>query len=542
VRSQLGAARRDGVGRLIIDTALTELLRAYQKPAAFLEVIGKAAGEAKRLGLATAYYLTAFEVRREKKDQGASLADCCRDWAQVTLDGKPFIKTRFGKDEFWNKKGDEALWACPNNPVWKKTFLGLVQGAVRKGARTIFLDVPYLQGEGKQATCRCRHCQARFKKETGQSIPERRAPGSYAYHRWLWWRHEVIAGFLRDVRAAMRQVDGQASLVVEEHPSYVDGATTATGLDAGLIGGEVDLFAHEYSAQQFQEKPVGAAERLELAATLALYRGLDGERPSWVLSYAPDVASSRAAAALHLAYDASFWETKGPEMNGTTVSRAFRKQLFDWYAKQRGAFGATRSLADVGVLYSPASRDFAPDHFWRLREVVKVLTEARVPFRVVSTRDLGELRHLRTLVLPSVVALGEREAAALRGASARLLVVGEPPAKDEWGLAARDHRLKFTRAPASRLAASLASVPLRVEGGPLAVTLLQRAGEVQVRLASLTGAPVKATVSLRLAGVREATQLALLGKEERLDLQRSGDTLRASVTVKDLLVLRLRIP
>jgi len=546
IKDRVSKARTDAVGRLVLDTGLTELSRAYNNPAPFYQVLSQAAGAAQGQGIRTAFYFPSFEIRKEKEDRSRQpLGKWQPEWAQHTLTGKPLIKTAFGKEEFWNREGDEAMWVCPNSP-WRKTFIDRMKGAVKRGATTLFVDVPYFQVTGKQMTCRCKHCQARFKKETGQTIPRKPAPGSYAYHRWLWWRHEVLAGFFAELRTAVRKVDARARLVVEEFPAYVDGATTNTGVDIGLVGNEVDIFAHEYSAKQFDKKAFSFNDRLDLAAALALYRGLDGDRPTWVLSYAHDVAGSHASAALHLCYDASFWETKGSEMNDTTVGRAWRRKLFSWFASNRALFGDGRQLASVALLYSPASRDFGTTHFKTLMQVIRTLIRAAVPLSVVSTRDIARLADHATVVLPDVVALTDGDAAALRRHRGRLLVVGKPPSRDGWGVKAADHRLRHTRVSVADLPSSLKQVPLRVQAAiPLAVNLLAKKGEIQVRLAGLQpGRTTIAIVSLiPPRPVATATQLTLLGRESKLPLPatRSDGSLTIPVQVKDLTILRLRL-
>jgi len=546
VKARVAAAHTDRVGRLVVDTGLTELYRAYRDPGPYYTVIEQAAAEGRRQRVETVFYFPSFELRREKKTRiSGNLVGWQPGWPQITLAGKPLLKTAFGKEEFWNKEGDEALWVCPNSP-WRAEFIGRMVQAVKRGARTIFVDVPYFQQIGKSMTCRCRHCQARFKRETGQSIPQKAAPGTFAYHRWLWWRHEVLAGFFRELKAAIRKVDPAARLVVEEYPGHVEGATTSTGVDIGLVRDEVDLFAHEYSGKQFDKKPFSVGDRLELAAALALYRGLDDRRPTWVLSYAHDPAGSRVNAAFHLCYDASFWETKGPEMNDTTVGRAWRRKLFAWFDAHRQAFGSTRQLANVALLYSPASRDFSADHFRTLRQVMLALLRAHIPFRVLSTRDLDQLPDYPTLVLPGVVALADRDAKAIRKHARRLLVVGVPPSKDGWGVKTVDHRLSYRSVSAAKLPAAVGDLPIRVEGdgaSDLIINLVGRTDEIQLRLANLKTRPVRVTVSLLSPkpAVR-AMVLPLLGKESALAAKPGPDgVLQLPVQVKDLTVVRLRV-
>jgi len=542
IKKRVTSARADRATRMVVDTGLTELYRAYEDPSAFLDVVGRAAAEARRQGVSTAFYFPAFEIRREKGSRSKQpLARWKPGWPQHTLSGKPFIKTAFDKEEFWNREGDEVLWACPNT-AWREVFISRMEQAVKKGARTLFIDVPYFQVAGKQMTCRCNRCQARFKRETGKAIPTAIRRDGEAYRRWIWWRHRVLADFFRELKRRIRAVDPRARLVVEEFPGYVDQATTNTGVDIGLIGDEVDLFAHEYSAKQFDKKPFSAADRLELAATLALYRGLDDRRPTWVLSYAHNAAGSRISAALHLAYDASFWETKGPEMNDTTVGRAWRRKLFSWFAKHRALFGDSRQIASVALLYSPASRDFTADHFTTLMSAVRGLIRAGIPLRVLSTRDLDQLGDYAALVLPSVEALSDDEAAKLRAFRGQLLVLGRPPSRGELGLRTRDHRLRYRKVTVAGLAAAVTS-PLQVSGGPVAANLVARRGELQLRLAALRPTATVVTVKLPPPGkVTSASTLTLLGDERPLALSPGSDgSLSIPLKVKDLTLVRLRL-
>ena len=542
VKAKVALARADHAGMMVVDSGLTERWRAYKDPSAYYEIIAQAASAGKAAGLHQAYYLPTFELRREPGKSKTGLLKLAGAWAQVTLAGKPFAKTKFGKDEFWNKQGDEVLWVCPNSP-WRKRFIEAARQAVKRGARTLFLDVPYFQLNGKHTTCRCKHCQKRFRRDTGLSIPRKVKPGDKAYHRWIWWRHQVVRGFLADLRRAMRKVSPRARLVVEEYPAYVDQATTNTGLDIGLAGAEVDAFAHEYSAKQFDKKPYSTQDRIKLLATLNLYRGLDGERPTRVLSYAHKAADSRVNAALHLAMDASFWETKSPEMNDTTVSRKWRRKLFGWYRKHGEVFGQSRQLAATAVLYSSASRDFSRHHFKQLVQVTRRLVQAGVPHRVMSTRDLKQAGRYSTLVLPAVECLGKPELAALAAAKkTRLLVVGRPPSKGGLGLKQKRFNLPHKTVQLQDLPAALGPALLKLSGGAAAANLLQRAGELQLRLASLSSRKAKVTVRLNPGRpVARASYLALLGQEKPLKLTRAGKTLTFTVPVKDLTVVRLKL-
>lgn len=555
VERKVSAIAKDQATVLVADSGLTELWKAYDKPEAYYKVIASAAAAAKAKGLRAAYYFPSFELRREKgaKRRG-SLLKLAGPWAQHTLDGKPLIKTKFGKQEFWNKDGDEALWVSPLSP-WRKVFIERMKQAVKRGAKTLFIDVPYFQAGKGFLTDGSSYAKAAFKKATGMELPKTIDSGDKAYQRFIWWRHQVLREFFAELREAIREVDGEARLVVEEYPTYIDGATTKTGLDIGLFAGEVDAFAHEYSRKQFDKKPFSRADRVAIFSTLGLYRGLDDNKPTWVLSYAHDAKGSKINAALHLAQGASFWETKAPEMNDTTVSRRWRRKLFGWFAKHKGWFGSSTPLASVALLYSPRARDFCPDHFKSLRQVVAAFTEAGITYRVLALRDLDQITHYNVALLPNVCALSPKEAQRLKvaGSKVPLVALGKRPSKGEWGIDEAAHGLPIPLLPVARASEAVQKrlVELKGAGGHIAAALWQRGArlspsgrggptEVQLRLVSLDGKKRQVGVSLQLTA-SDATLLPYLGKEKALTVSSSAGKTSFTVNVTDLTLIRLKL-
>ncbi len=561
IKRKVSAIAKDQATLMVADSGLTELWKAYDKPEAYYKVIASAAAAAKTKGLRAAYYFPSFELRREKaKRQRGSLLKLAGAWAQTTLGGKPFIKTKFGEKEFWNKSGDEALWVSPLSP-WRKVFIERMRQAVKRGVKTVFIDVPYFQSGKGFITDGSSYARAAFKKATGIELPKTIDRGDKAYQRFIWWRHQVLREFFRELREALREIDSEAQVVVEEYPTYIDGATTKTGLDIGLFTDEVDAFAHEYSRKQFDTTPFSRADRVAIFSTLGIYRGLDDDKPTWVLSYAHDAKGSRINAALHLAQGASFWETKAPEMNDTTVSRRWRRKLFGWFAKHQGWFGGSTPLASVAVLYSPRARDFCADHFTTLRKVVAAFTEAGITARVLALRDLGQIARYNVALLPNICALSPKEAQQLKiaGAKVPLVALGQRPSKGEWGIDAAAHGLPIPLLPAASAAKAVRKRIIELKGtnGNVAATLWQRRpcvslsgrrstcvsrgpAEVQLRLVSLDGKEHDVKVSLQLTA-SDAAVLPYLGKEKALTVSTSAGKTSFRVTVSDLTLVRLRL-
>ncbi len=144
-----------------------------------------------------------------------------------------------------------------------------------------------------------------------------------------------------------------------------------------------------------------------------------------------------------LAEGACFYETKGPQMAGS-VGTSYRAELFRWIADHEAALYAGESLAEVGLLYSPRTRDLvdttsgqpydAADsiHFAAYRAAANLLYHTHIPFDVVIDTDTTAFGRYRVLVVPEVQAMSDLTAAALREFAGRLITIGATGRYDEW--------------------------------------------------------------------------------------------------------------
>ena len=144
-----------------------------------------------------------------------------------------------------------------------------------------------------------------------------------------------------------------------------------------------------------------------------------------------------------LAEGANFYETKGPQM-ADTAGKSYRTLLFGWIAGHEAAWYASESAAQVGLLYSPRTRDLvdttsgepydAADstHFAAYRKAANLLYRAHIPFDVVIDTDTASFGRYQVLVAPEVQAMSDATAAALRQYSGVLVTIGDTGLYDEW--------------------------------------------------------------------------------------------------------------
>jgi hypothetical protein len=148
-------------------------------------------------------------------------------------------------------------------------------------------------------------------------------------------------------------------------------------------------------------------------------------------------------AGLVLAEGANFYETKGPQM-ADTVDAGYRADLFRWIARHEAAIYEGESLARVGLLFSPRTRDLVDGiagepyahgqsvHFAAYRSIANRLYRGHVPFDVVIDTDMKAFGRYDVLIVAEVQAMSDATAEALRGFAGLLITVGETGHYDEW--------------------------------------------------------------------------------------------------------------
>ena len=128
------------------------------------------------------------------------------------------------------------------------------------------------------------------------------------------------------------------------------------------------------------------------------------------------------------------------------------EEIFTWCHGAERYLRNERPLARVGLVYSQQTAWFSGGD--RVRERVEeptlgwyqALVESRIPFEMVHDRLLDEahLAPLKTLILPNVEALSDRqcaELAAFVGRGGGLVATSETSLRDEWGVARSDFGL-----------------------------------------------------------------------------------------------------
>lgn len=504
------------------------------KFAAVQAVIAKVVQKAHARGLKVVLYQTGLELLSEPaRNPGLEHPE----WAQLALDGAPLLFNDIrNEDEHWLEPGVWDLWVSPC--AFQAHALDRVRGMVATGIDGLWVDQVYLQssiGAHDDLWPSSDPCSATaFKGATGVDLPAAENWDDFTFQRWIIWRHTQIVDFLLAEKAAAREVN--PSLVFLNENSSVDAgrATYVANDPAGYLahpdmstGHEIETIGDRMDQGETGMKFATLAQWLAFRTMVAFARGADVGKPSWILTYGYEPRDSAQLAGLVLAEGANFYETKGPEM-AETVSATYRTQLFNWIATHEAALYTGESMAEVGLLYSPRTRDLVDTvsgepydvqdstHFAAYRQTAHLLYQAHIPFDIVIDTNTDRFGRYRVLIAPEVQAMDDSTIAALSHFTGTLLTTGDTGLYDAWlhdrspDVIAQLHPIHFA-APDAQLVAA-ANTYLLTTTAPSSVQIgLQRQGAgASILLVNTAPSPAPAfTLNLRLTGLTQSANAAL---------------------------------
>ncbi|MEZ4869980.1 MAG: hypothetical protein R3C14_52115 [Caldilineaceae bacterium] len=421
-----------------------------KKFVAVRQVIAKVVQKAHARGLKVVLYQTGLELlANPTRNPGKEHPE----WAQVALDGTPLLFNNIRQEEtHWLQKGIWDLWVSP--ATFQTYALARVRAMVATGIDGLWVDQVYLQssvGDHHELWPSSDPCSAAaFTRATGLPLPTVVDWDNPVFQRWVLWRHDQLADFLLAIKAAARAVN--PNLVFFNENSSVDtGRATYVGNDPTRYlaypdmstGHEVETIADRMDRGETGMKGATLDQWLSFRTMIAFARGADVGKPSWILTYGYEPRDSAQLAGLVLAEGANFYETKGPQM-ADTVGDAFRTQLFAWIADHEDAFYASESAAEVGLLYSPRTRDLLDTvsgepydiqnsiHFAAYRAVANLLYRAHIPFDVVIDTNLAAFARYRVLIAPEIQSMGDLTLALLETFAGTVISTGATGRYDEW--------------------------------------------------------------------------------------------------------------
>jgi len=352
------------------------------------------------------------------------------DWIAVGADGKP--RRHWASPEMWV--------TCGLGP-YNFDFMTEVKREIMSRYRVDGIFINRWDGSGM---CYCEHCRGNFRAATGQELPQSDDSRDPANRAFVLWRQERLFELWALWDGAVRGINPDSCVI----PNTGGGANSP--LDMRRIGELAPTLMADRQARTGLMAPwANGKNAKEFRAALGgkpvvgiFSVGLDGVH-RWK-DAVQNAAETRLWVADGIANGMRPWFTKfGGVINDPRWLKPV-EELYGWCHGAERYLRNERPLARVGVVYSQQTGWFhaekgAPNATedaglgWH-----QALIEARIPFEMVHDRRLDpeHLAPLRTLILPNIVALSDRQCDQLRQFVARgggLVATSETSLEDEWG-------------------------------------------------------------------------------------------------------------
>jgi hypothetical protein len=360
------------------------------------------------------------------------------DWIAVDESGRP--RRHWASPEMWV--------TCGLGP-YNFEFMTEVKREIMARYRVDGLFVNRWDGSG---TCHCEHCRSGFRAATGRDLPRGTDPRDPAHRDYRQWREERLFALWRLWDSEVRRINPDSCVI----PNTGGGATSR--LDMKAIGERAPMLVADRQARR------GLMAPWAIGMNAKEYRAAMGGKPvAGLFSVGVEEAyrwkdsvqgadEIRLWVADLLANGMRPWFTK---FAGTLYDPRWLRpveEIFTWCNRVERYLRNERPLARVGLVYSQQTAWSCGGD--RVRERVEdpslgwyqSLVESRVPFEMVHDRLLDEahLAPFRTLVLPNIEALSDRQCAELSAFVERgggLVATSETSLRDERGVERADFGL-----------------------------------------------------------------------------------------------------
>ncbi len=360
------------------------------------------------------------------------------DWIAVDENGRP--RRHWASPEMWV--------TCGLGP-YNFEFMTEVKREIMARYRVDGLFVNRWEGSGM---CWCEHCRSGFRAATGRDLPRTTDPRDPAQRDYRQWREERLFALWSLWESEVRRINPDSCVI----PNTGGGATSR--LDMKTIGERAPMLVADRQARH------GLMAPWAIGMNAKEYRAAMGRKPVAGLFSVGVEEAYRWKDSVQSADEIRLW-TADLIANGmrpwfTKFAGVLHdprwlhpvEEVFDWCQGAERYLRNERPLARVGLVYSQQTAWYCGGD--RVRERVEdpalgwyqALVESRIPFEMVHDRllDAAHLEPLRTLILPNVEALSDRQCGQLGAFVSRgggLVATSETSLRDEWGAARSDFGL-----------------------------------------------------------------------------------------------------
>ncbi len=449
-----------GVNTVDLDLGLY-YYETFMDPSTYITAIKKAAIAAHDAGLRIFTYQAGLELQTtdaDKKDD--TVYKTHPDWLQRGVDGE-YAKYD-SSFAFWIDKGDEDVWVTPLNMQWRTQYMNVISQLASTGIDAIYIDVPYFVDWTFSWGSFDTYMKSEFKSRTGMDAPtkDQFSMDNDNFRAWLNFRNDVIMEFLQDVKSEINNVNANTKLFVEVYGGYSQYGVINAADDENVVS-VVDGVTHEFGLYDDDASSAYTTDNwLFHSAVLQIMRGIDNNKPTWMLQYGLTPDDSLTLAAATIAAGANFWETKAPGMLSSTGAES-RKKIFDFIKENENYLysgwkiehpvllyysSTTKTVADAlaDPIVDSSSWDdatgedylnyFAGPHIQDLIGISMSLMRHKVPIQIVTKSTITDYLDYDTpLIIPSVSAISDAELNNIKKYNGKIITSGTVNVFDENG-------------------------------------------------------------------------------------------------------------
>ncbi len=364
--------------------------------------------------------------------------DAHPDWIMVNADGE---KQRHRSDpDFWV--------TCALGP-YNFEFMTAVTQEIMTLYRPDGIFTNRWAGSGM---CYCVHCNENFRAFSEMDLPRTNNPQNPARKKYIVWRQQRLFELWRLWDAKIKAINPEASYIANA------GGGALSSFDMKTIG-EIapTLFADRQGRSGVMPPWANGKNGKEYRATLGRKAivgifsvGLE-DKPRWKDSV-QSADEIRMWVADGIAQGLRPWFTK---FNAKPIDRRWLpvvEEIYAWHYRNERYLRNQASLARIAIVYSQQTAAFYGGE--NARDKVEgpalgfyqAFVEARIPFEMVhdGLLDAEHVAPFRTLILPNIAALSDRQCNQLRSfvrAGGSIIATFETSLYDEWGVRRPDFGL-----------------------------------------------------------------------------------------------------
>jgi hypothetical protein len=381
-------------------------------------------------------------ARMDSNRTAQDFFDAHPDWFARDSSGNPY-------------RAAEKYVTCVNSPYYDEYLPSVLTEIIERSHPEGFADNSW-SGLTRDSICYCENCKRKFRDRAGHAIPTKQDWNDSVYRQWIDWNY-VRRLEIWDLNNRTTKAAGGPNCLWFGMNSGSITAQSRSFRDAKAIFERAEMVFLDHQSRG----PAGFEENADTGKLVHGILGWDKLAPESMAMYQAGRNSFRVAS--KPAAEARMWMIEGfaggiqPWWHHIGAYNEDRRMyhtaepLMKWYAANERYLVNRRPLATVGLVWSQRNTDFyGRDRAADLvdapyRGFAAALVRARIPYVPLHIDHVErEGGNLRTLILPNLAAMSDRQCEAVRkfvSGGGALIATGATSLYTEFGDARSDYGL-----------------------------------------------------------------------------------------------------